>query len=160
MQFFLSKFFATFFFTGLFPKAPGTVGTLASVLAIYPALPFLSFYEKQYLLYGIFFIGTIATSYYMKKTGRMDPKEVVIDETFGIFLCIFINQFFVSEAEVSTLVLCVSTFILFRYFDIVKPYPISLIDSKMKNALGVMLDDGLAGIFASIVFVVVIKLFL
>lgn len=160
MQFFLSKLIATFFFSGLFPKAPGTVGTLASVVVIYPVLPILSLHEKQYLLYVVFFIGTIATHYYMQITKRMDPKEVVIDETFGVFLCIFINQFFVSTTEVSTFWLCVASFILFRFFDILKPYPISLIDSKMKNALGVMLDDALAGIFASIVLVAMVKLFL
>lgn len=158
MKFFLSKLIATFFYSGLFPKAPGTVGTFVSMLAIYPFLNILSFYEKQYILYVVFFIGTIATYYYMEVTKKMDPKEVVIDETFGIFLCIFISEFFISN--VSNLWLCIGCFVLFRFFDILKPYPISVIDSKMKNALGVMLDDGLAGIFASIVFVIIAKIFL
>lgn len=158
LPFFLAKFIATFGFTGFFPKAPGTAGTLAATLLIYPFIPYLSMGEMQHILSSTFLLGVIATSFYIKKTQRLDPPEVVIDEAFGVFTSLFINIYFAPQ--ISLYYIAGSTFILFRFFDILKPFPISLIDQRMKNALGVMLDDFVAGVFASAVFIIFIKIFL
>jgi phosphatidylglycerophosphatase A len=148
---FLAKMVATLGFCGFFPKAPGTIGSLVALLLIYPALPILSSSDMNYILFATFLLGTISTDIYMKNTGHSDPKEVVIDEAFGLWLCLFINLYFANG--LSNLVICLCSFVLFRFFDILKPFPISYIDKKMKNALGVMLDDALAGIFGSIIFI-------
>jgi phosphatidylglycerophosphatase A len=152
----LAKFFATFFYVGLIPKAPGTFGTLAGILVIYPVFYSLSFFQFQYLIYSVFLLGTVATRVYMEKVQRDDPKEVVIDEVVGVWICIAISHFFLPN--LSQTLLFLFSFIAFRFFDIVKPFPISFVDKKMKNALGVMLDDILAGIFAA--FFIVFCVFL
>lgn len=154
----ISKIFSTFFFVGIVKKAPGTFGTLAAVIVIYPFLDQISMKDAQYLTYAFFLLGTIAAAKYMQVVKRDDPKEVVIDEVVGVWLCLFLNKFLAPEASIHVNV--VASFVLFRFFDILKPFPISYVDKHMKNALGVMLDDVLAGIFASIVFVVAVKILL
>lgn len=158
IKFFLAKFFSSLFYIGFIKKAPGTFGSIGAVILIYPFLQNITFYEQQYILFATLFLGTIASAHYMEITKKMDPKEIVIDEVLGVWLCIFINQYFAPEMQLEILV--VASLVLFRFFDILKPFPINIIDSKMKNALGVMLDDVLAGIFASIVFVLAIKVLL
>ena len=157
-KFFFAKFFASFFFVGFIKKAPGTFGSIAAVICIYPFLETLTFYEKQYILFATLLLGTIACDYYMKITHKMDPKEVVIDEALGVWLCIFMNQYFAPEMRLDVLTL--TSLLLFRFFDILKPFPIGLIDRKMKNAFGVMFDDVLAGIAGSIIFALAIKIIL
>ena len=154
----MQKFFPPFFFVGLSKKAPGTFGTLAGIIVIYPFLAEISMKDAQYLTYAFFLLGTIATAKYMQVVKREDPKEVVIDEVVGVWLCLFLNKFLLPEVSMNINV--VASFILFRFFDILKPFPISYIDKKMTNALGVMLDDILAGVFATIFFVTIAKILL
>lgn len=158
LKFSIARFCATFGFVGFFPKAPGTVGTLAAILVIIPALPLLDMHTMQYILYCTMLFGTIATNIYISRTGKMDPKEVVIDEVLGIWICIFASISSLPEANI--LYICIASFILFRFFDILKPFPISFVDKTLKNAFGVMLDDILAGLFAWIVLFLFFKLFL
>ncbi len=134
---------ATWFWSGLSPKAPGTMGSLA-------ALPF-GF--AIYYLFGdvalglaiiiIFCVGILATKTYLARTGKSDPGEVVIDEVAGQWIPLLI-------AGTSPLLYALS-FALFRLFDIWKPWPISWMDKNIKGAFGVMADDILAGIFALII---------
>lgn len=101
----------------------------------------------------MFLIGLWSTDHYIKCYGTShDPKEVVIDEVVGQLLTIFLTVILLNNQGIdySLLLLC---FFSFRFFDIIKTWPISLADKKVKSALGVMLDDVIAAIFAS-VFVV------
>lgn len=139
--------FATWFWSGLSPKAPGTMGSLA-------ALPFgfvLTYYlgETALLLaiVTIFCIGILSTRHYLKQTGRSDPGEVVIDEVAGQWIPLLI-------AGTSPLLYLLS-FVLFRFFDILKPWPISWMDKNIKGATGVMIDDIAAGIFALLLLLLV-----
>jgi phosphatidylglycerophosphatase A len=158
MKFFLSKLFATFFFVGLIKKAPGTFGTLAGAIAIFPFFATISFLDFQYLIYSFFVLGTIATKIYMNYTKREDPKEVVIDEVLGIWITLAICKFYLNDYSIWQIFLY--SILLFRFFDILKPFPISLADKKIKNAFGVMFDDILAGLFAGVIIVFVAKFFL
>ena len=158
MSFFISKLFATFFYVGLIKKAPGTFGTLAGLLCIMPLFPTITMYQFQYLIYVIFLLGTIATKIYMDYVKRDDPKEVVIDEVLGIFITLAICKYYIFE--ISNNYIFLFSFLLFRFFDILKPFPISVVDKNMKNALGVMLDDAIAGIFAGALIVFVVKVLL
>ena len=122
------------------PKAPGTVGSLA-------ALPFgfaLYYFGGQlYLLIGIaavFIIGTIATHIYCTQTGRVDPGEVVVDEVAGQWIPLLV-------AGANPLYYAIA-FLLFRLFDIWKPWPIGWLDKNIKGAFGVMVDDIAAGLVA------------
>ena len=138
----VSKFFevlATFFYVGYLPKCPGTFGTLAT-------LPVIWFCQSSvlYILLAVilFFMGKIATEDRIQKTGREDPKEVVIDEVVGMM----VTMLFIPLSVVSLAI----GFILFRFFDILKPFYIRRLE-KIPGGYGVMLDDLLAGVYANII---------
>ncbi len=110
----------------------------------------------------LFIIGTIFSSLYVKMTGRQDPKEVVIDEVVGQMLVIALSSFsiaFIHNAGFDLKLgsgvtdfcfLFLMPFVLFRVFDIFKPWPIDWVDENIHGGLGIMLDDVLAAIFASV----------
>ena len=156
MNFLLAKIISTFFFVGQIKKAPGTFGTMAGLLVIFPVFHHLSLYDFQYIIYTTFLLGIIATHKYTEITQKLDPKEVVIDEVVGVWIALFFVKFFTPEAN--DLLTFGLSFAFFRFFDILKPFPISYLDKNLKNALGVMLDDILAGIFGGICTVLLIKL--
>lgn len=161
---FLIKFIATFFFVGKIKYCPGTFGSLAA-FPIYLLVAFL-FQENLPIIFifiaGLFFLGVIVSSLYIKMTKKNDPKEVVIDEVVGQMLTLlFCNPYILSLSSLSldlgltyfievVSVLCFLPFVLFRFFDVVKPWPISFVDQKIHGGIGVMLDDVLASIFAII----------
>ncbi|MDX1924759.1 MAG: phosphatidylglycerophosphatase A [Rickettsiaceae bacterium] len=111
----------------------------------------------------IFFVGKYLSDIYIDRCKIEDPKEIVIDEIAGqmltIILCsmspIFVHQSYLknylSPDMIDFIFLLLLPFLFFRLFDILKPWPIDLIDQKVKGGLGVMLDDVVAGIFASII---------
>ena len=119
------------------------------------------------LIYSIIFIDKFA--YKFKKK---DPSEIVIDEFFGQSIVILFAFFLGGNVHIilslpgSFLIHYILelelllAFILFRIFDILKPFPINFIDKKIKNGLGVMLDDVVAAIYASITFAVIKKIIL
>lgn len=133
--------FATWFGVGLIPFAPGTWGSLA-------ALPFAAgayrsgpAYSSLSLLIIFFFSITVSGSA-SRIINREDPSPVVIDEVAGIFVTLFLIP--VSWTSI------VAGFILFRIFDIIKPFPVGLIDKKIKGGTGIVLDDIMAGIYANV----------
>lgn len=136
------KMIVTFFYTGCSKFMPGTIGSLATCLFIYP------FINSRILLFcGWFFastVGSYCVYLYTKNTTQKDPKEVVIDETLGILTCFLLLKITKRNIIFSDVII---GFILFRIFDIFKPFPISFFD-KQKNVFGVMMDDCLAGFFA------------
>lgn len=135
---------ATWFGVGLSPKAPGTVGSVV-------ALPFAMLIH--YFMGGVvlllfsavlFFVGIKVSDLYMERFSRTgDPKEVVIDEVAGMCLSLALIGFSVEGY--------IFGFIMFRAFDIFKPWPISWADRELKGGLGVMMDDILAAV-ATIAF--------
>jgi phosphatidylglycerophosphatase A len=164
---------ATWFHSGLSPKAPGTMGTLAAIPFIWLTLHYggmlfgeLQFGASQYaigggpglslsLLYATLlttFVGWPVAQLYVKKTGREDPKEVVIDEVAGAFLTITLVLYslpFLTHVILPNAIILFLAILLFRFFDIVKPWPISWMDRNIKGGLGIMLDDLVAAIFAA-----------
>jgi phosphatidylglycerophosphatase A len=132
---------ATWFGVGLSPKAPGTMGSLA-------ALPFawaiVVWCGEEWLLAATLLItiaGVPICSAYMKKFNRAhDPKEIVIDEVAGMWMVVYIFG--------GSFLYWPLAFILFRLFDIWKPWPVSWADKKVEGGLGVMLDDVLAALYA------------
>ena len=137
--------FATWFGSGLSPKAPGTVGSFC-------ALPMVLFgiYGGQSGLLGVvislFFIGIWATHIVLKTQKEQDPGFVVIDEVVGQSLTFLLALSFGLTGW--SLIL---GFLLFRFFDIIKLWPASFFDGRIHNAFGVMMDDVVAGLYASIV---------
>ena len=139
----------TWFWSGLSPKAPGTMGSLAS-------LPFgfalMHFGGQILLLEGIIFIfciGLWSTHVYVTRSEKSDPGEVVIDEVAGQWIPLLVAG--------SSPLLYLLSFALFRLFDIWKPFPISWLDKNVKGAFGVMIDDILAGLIALGVLIIIIE---
>ncbi|MDG7052567.1 MAG: phosphatidylglycerophosphatase A [Wolbachia endosymbiont of Alcedoecus sp.] len=142
---FLYKLISTWWLSGTVKKMPGTVGSLAA----YPVVPLILGNKilGAAIIFFLFLIGLWSTSNYIKhyRTSH-DPKEVVIDEVVGQLLTIFlISTLLNQEVNCPLLLLC---FFSFRFFDIVKTWPINLIDKNIKGPLGVMLDDIIAAILA------------
>jgi len=111
----------------------------------------------------LFILGTYYSSIYIKYISQEDPKEIVIDEVVGQMLVILLCSFSIVFANNSKLAgylnhnvidfifLFFMPFILFRFFDIIKPWPINWLDQNIKGGIGVMLDDLVAAIFASVI---------
>ena len=140
----LALLIAEFFYCGRFPYAPGTIGSLGALIiwvpALYCAWPF---WLKLLVLALLFIIGLWASTYGIAYYKKSDPKQVVIDEVVGIGL-----PFLVISPHIFEIV---AAFVLFRFFDIVKPWPIKYVEKRFPDHWGIMLDDIVAGIFAMII---------
>ena len=140
------KFFLTVGFSGLSPKAPGTVGSFVSLIIGLFLLEFLHVSTLFLLSLLITVIAIKQIDIYEKEVGMHDGKEIVIDELAGMWIALAIcginseNMIFMAPLA----------FIFFRIFDIWKPSIIGRIDREVKGGLGVMGDDVLAGIAAGI----------
>lgn len=135
-------FLALGFGSGLMPKAPGTFGTLVAI-PIFLLMADLSPINYGLLVLFISVIGIYLCGKTATDVGVHDHGAIVWDEFAGFF----ITMFMVPVSWVSILV----GFILFRIFDIFKPWPISIADKKLSGGFGIMFDDVLAGLFALII---------
>jgi phosphatidylglycerophosphatase A len=154
----LQKLFLTFGAAGLSPKAPGTVGTLASLPVGIAVLYSFGMETLFMLTFAITIIGIFEINKYEKLTGEHDQQEIVIDEAAGMWIALMISistavTMTYPYAEVLAIIL---SFAAFRLFDIWKPSTISWIDRELKGGLGVMLDDVLAGIAGGLLTVVIL----
>ena len=127
---------------GYAPIAPGTFGTVGAVLYYYLSCTFFGSSTTLILLgtaIVLFFVGMISTDALTAEWGE-DPSRVVIDEFIGYMITMLLIPFSYK--------MMVAGFILFRFFDILKPFGIRYLDQNIKGGLGVMLDDVVAGIYA------------
>ncbi len=141
----MQKLFLTFFYSGLSPRAPGTVGTLASLPF---GLAILYYFGSTTLVLAIIFVCIVAIkeiNKYESATGLHDHGSIVIDEAAGIWLTLV-----VAHTVSNIWFLAFASFVFFRFFDIYKPSIIGRIDRNVKGGLGVMGDDLMAGIFAGL----------
>ncbi len=131
--------FATFFGIGYLPIAPGTWASMVTVLIFYfvplPVLPFLPWLVITAIIYGI---GVPAAAAFEKHSQRKDPGNCVIDEVAGQIVGLW---FLPRQAG-----FYIAAFFLFRFFDILKPYPIHKSES-LPHGFGIMTDDILAGLY-------------
>ena len=144
-------FIATGCYSGYLPKAPGTWGSLVGLLLFF-LLHTLSLEIYLAVLAGLFLIGTFAAGEAEKIMDHKDPGLVVIDEIVGMLITMI--------AIPATPLAMGLGFILFRIFDIWKPFPIRFIDQRFHGGLGIMLDDIVAGIFSLIILQLVIRFIL
>lgn len=156
-MFLFSRIFSTFFYIGYSPLAPGTVGSLP---------PLILFYYNPKLcqivpLTTLFFISIFFINVFLKEQAfkNRDPKEVVIDECIGQGLTCWIISFFYPL----NLPILFGCFIIFRLFDILKPWPIHRIEKNLSKktqtaALGIMFDDILAAFYGGGLLLLIIHL--
>ncbi len=144
----LQKLFLTFGGAGLSPKAPDTVGTLASLPVGIAILHYFGMETLFMLTIAITVIGIFEINKYEKSTGEHDQQYIVIDKAAGMWLALMIT---ISTAMTMTypyaeILAVIFSFAAFRLLDIWKPSTIGWIDREVKGGPGVMMDDVLAGI--------------
>lgn len=144
----LSRLICTFFGVGKSPIAPGTCASLLTLPIAWITYFYFDSLGILILATLIFTIGIFSTNIYLKNSTDLDPPEIVIDEVVGQLVALI--------AIPNSIILYFVSFLLFRYFDIKKPGLIKLIDRKVKNSFGVMLDDIIAGFISLIIILIVI----
>ena len=150
----LNTLFVTMFGLGKVKKFPGTIGSLATIIILY------IFFHKLNLSSNIVLVGLIiifiysfsAVAFYIKDNHNKDPKEVIIDEFIGQSIPIYLYEIShgVKKSPDEALIFYGVCFILFRFFDIVKPFPVNYFDKNYKNSFGVIMDDVCAGFYVVI----------
>jgi len=139
------KIFLTLFYSGLFPKAPGTIGTIVSLVI---AMLLLQYFTITNLFMASILISILAVKQidiYEKQTNTHDSSQIVIDELAGMWIALS-----VANVQANSYILAFIAFVYFRIFDILKPSIIGRIDRDVKGGLGVMGDDIVAGFFAGL----------
>ena len=149
--------FVTLFGIGKIKKIPGSFASLATTIFLFFLFHILRFSPKIILIFVIiiFFISLYAVNIFIKNLDNKDPKEVVIDEFIGqsIPICLYEIAHDGPKETGQVLTFYFIMFILFRIFDIVKPYPVSYYDKNFKNSLGVIMDDVVAGLYVVLVLI-------
>ena len=149
--------FISLFGIGKFKKIPGSIASLATVLFLFFLFHIINL-SPNIVLIGViivFFISLYAVNIFIKDLDNKDPKEVVIDEFIGqsIPICLYEISHETSKDTSQVLTFYFIMFILFRIFDIAKPYPVSYYDKNFKNSFGVIMDDVCAGLYVVAVLV-------
>ena len=141
-----TKLFISIFYIGYIKFAPGTWGSLAAILILYPIIKYtmLSLEVLIIIFITLFFISNLFINYFSNFTNSNDSKHIVIDELLGIFIILIFYDFVFIYNDFITLILI---FFIFRLFDIIKIFPANYIDKNLKNGYGVIMDDIVAGIY-------------
>ena len=153
----INFFFVTLFGIGKIKKIPGSFASLATALFLFFLFHILNVSPNMVLfsIIVIFFISLYAVSIFIKNLPNKDPKEIVIDEFIGqsIPICLYEVAHDMPKETDQVLKFYFIMFILFRIFDIAKPFPVSYYDKNFKNSFGVIMDDVCAGLYVVLVLV-------
>tara|TARA_B100000029_G_scaffold502785_1_gene578644 strand:+ start:288 stop:773 length:486 start_codon:yes stop_codon:yes gene_type:complete len=142
--------FLTFFMIGKIKYAPGTFASLVACLLFFGLINVSNITIIFFITLIFFLYSFVAINNSFDVFNSDDPQEIVIDEVVGQTLPLLAMPIYEILYPLPMIYYLVSVFLLFRLFDIWKPYPISYIDNNIKGALGIMLDDIFAGIFSII----------
>jgi len=154
----LNYLFVTFFGVGSFRFAPGTITSLITAVFLYSLFHIINLSVNVILIFLliVFAYSFYAISEYIKPKENKDPKEVVVDEFIGQSIPIYLYE--ISHGTVKdsqeAILFYLYIFILFRYFDIKKPFPVSFFDKKFKNSFGVIIDDVVAGLYVVLTLII------
>ena len=144
---------STFFGYGYLTKMPGTVTSLVTTIFIYMAYEFLGYNDLKFSI--IFFFLLFFYSFYAVKDAESefknkDPKQIVIDEVLGqampLIFILYLNQ--KNQLSMQIEIYYVLSFVFFRFFDILKPFPVNYFDKNFKNYFGIIMDDIMAGLYS------------
>ena len=149
----LNILISTFFGYGYLTKFPGTITSLVTTFFIYISYEYLGYNDLKFSI--IFFIILFFYSFYAVKDAETeftnkDPKQIVIDEVIGqsmpLILLLYLNQ--KNELSMKIEIYYILSFLFFRFFDILKPFPVSYFDKHFKNYFGIIMDDIMAGLYS------------
>ena len=152
-----NSLFVTMLGLGKIKFMPGTFGSLATVIILFYLFHILNV-QTSYVLSGLLIIFTYsfyAVSNHIKDNENKDPNEIIIDEFLGQSIPIYLYEIsHGTTKEFNQAIIFYSIFfILFRYFDIIKPFPVSFFDKNFKNSFGVIMDDICAGFYVVLTMV-------
>jgi phosphatidylglycerophosphatase A len=154
----LNYLFVTCFGIGSIRFAPGTITSLITTFFLYSLFHIINLSNNTILviLLIVFIYSFYAVSEYIKYNENKDTKEVVVDEFIGQSIPIYLYEIAHGSAKDSNeaALFYLYIFILFRYFDIKKPFPISFFDKKFKNSFGVIMDDIVAGLYVVLTLII------
>tara|TARA_B100000886_G_scaffold134107_1_gene90511 strand:- start:56 stop:550 length:495 start_codon:yes stop_codon:yes gene_type:complete len=151
-------FLATLGGIGLAPYAPGTAGSIFGWILFIILSHYVGTYTFLVLIGVVIILAVTSSGKASKDLVEKDHKSIVIDELAGILVAMY-PVIFIASTQYERSLYAILALILFRLFDIFKPYPISYIDKNFKNGLGIVLDDLIAGIYSAI-FAISITLYL
>ena len=143
-------FIALGFGSGLFKKGPGTAGSFVAIPIFYLLINLPSLLQWLFVV-TLFFVGLYSSNKVINLIDQKDPSFIVIDEIVAVlflFILIPTNIKFLAFA-----------FILFRFFDIFKPFPVSWAENYFKGALGIMIDDIVAALLSFLVIRLILYVF-
>ena len=149
--------FVTLFGIGKIRKIPGSIASLATILFLFFLFHVINIDPNIILIFLIiiFFISLYSVNIFIKHLDDKDPKEIVIDEFIGqsIPVCLYEIAHDATKNISEILTFYFIMFVLFRIFDISKPYPVNYYDKNFKNSFGVIMDDVCAGLYVVAVLV-------
>ena len=153
----LNFLFVTLFGIGKISTIPGSIASLFTVILLFVLFQILKISADIVLiaLIIIFFLSLYSVNFFIKNLDDKDPKEIVIDEFIGqsIPICLYEIAHAGTKTTSEILTFYFIMFILFRIFDITKPYPVGYYDKNFKNSFGVIMDDVCAGLYVVAVLV-------
>ena len=151
----LFKLIVTFFFVGNVRVAPGTIASFATVVIFYAFAKYFNFFSFALTILAVTLLSFVAVAAYTNDILEKDKSEIVIDEVIGQSIALLPLLFF-EENTSPKFLMCIISLLFFRFFDILKPFPINKVD-KMNNTFVVIFDDILAGVFAALLLTFVLK---
>ena len=153
----INYLFVTLFGIGKIKKIPGSVASLITTIFLFFLLHILNISPNiiLFVILIIFFIALYSVGIFIRDLPNKDPKEIVIDEFIGqsIPICLYEIAHDGTKETSQVLTFYFIMFILFRVFDIAKPYPVSYYDKNFKNSFGVIMDDVCAGLYVVAILV-------
>ena len=146
-----NSLFVTMFGLGKVKIIPGTFGSLATIIILYILFHILNISSNLILLFLviIFIYSFSAVASHIEYNEDKDPKEIIIDEFIGQSIPIYLYEIShgTEKSAEEAIIFYSICFVLFRFFDIVKPFPVSFFDKNFKNSFGVIMDDVCAGFY-------------
>ena len=154
----INYLFVTCFGIGSIRFAPGTITSLITTIFLYSLFHIVNLSSNAILviLLLVFIFSFYAVSKYIKYNKNKDPKEVVVDEFIGQSIPIYLYEISHGTGKNSqeAVLFYLYIFILFRYFDIKKPFPVNFFEKKFKNSFGVIIDDVIAGLYVVLTLII------
>ena len=154
----INALFVTMLGLGKVSKIPGTFGSLTTIIILYFFFHIIKL-SPDIILLGliiVFFVSFFSITAYIKDNENKDPKEIIIDEFIGQSIPIYLYEIShgVEKLTGEAIIFYFICFVLFRIFDIAKPFPVSFFDKNLKNSFGVVMDDVVAGLYVVLTLII------
>ena len=143
------QFVATLGGIGMLPKAPGTFGSIAAWVIFVYLSHFISMINMLILTILFFILSIWICNKASKDLENKDHKSIVIDELVGMWIAL-LPVLVIANSQYERTIYALAALIFFRLFDILKPFPISYFDKNYKNGFGIVIDDAISGLIATI----------